>query len=961
MDIFSQPQFPVADPSVLAPNDLDPGFPTEAAQPTSLPSLDFDFGSGIFTVGDSGQVAVDFLVDGGAYAGELALFSLSEIKSASVEDLEDFAREAARLALSDSLLGRVVISDASQGAKYDPLLGEAQSWNRGAYLGAQTFEFNPGDTLGLMLMPDGTLADFLANPRPKGNQQPLFSMATVNPGGHFQLGQIADINGEGHTFVMEDMGLNGRSDRDYDDLIFQISGVEAHVAALDDHIAPENDWRDTPAGQELIDHVNLPTEPTTGVKYKPHELLLKFPVGATDADIALILSNYDSVTQIDRIVLPTQQPNSPLQQWRLVRFQANTDLLAQQARFAQDSRITATDLNVVLSIAANPNDTAFSQQWGLHNTGQTEGLPDADIDAPAAWDVSIGSSDVVVAVLDTGIDYEHPDLRANRWVNELEANGLPFFDDDGNGYVDDVYGYDFSYGNVTPSATGVFPPGDTPRDTHNHGTHVAGIIGAVGNNNRGISGVSPNVSLMPVQMLSDWMGTGTVVEAALAINYATANGADIINASFGGYLDGWGRFVMADAIQTALNQDVLVVTAAGNHTLEGLGGDGNQNGAGGNNDVRPFYPASFDAPNLLSVAATNAQDELATFSNYGATSVHLGAPGAKIWSTLPSARKESNSAVWKPEKNEDHYGFNSGTSMAAPHVTGAAALMLAVNPNLTANQLKNLLMTTVDPLATLQGKTVTGGRLNLAKALAAAQETPPELIRIAPITGANADQPFTIRHQDLFDNTNLATQGYTPAEIQFRVEGLGEDAPTQGGQPVPTWTTVLAAGDELEWTSTIDGNAITAFTVTAMHGNAVSANPVPVQVDVLQSVVSVEATTPDALEGGSAGAFTITRTGNIDQPLAVTYVVETETRYWPAPPATMGADYEPLSGTLTIPAGATSAILPIVPIDDEAIEWPERVNLLLMEGIGYEVDENSRDIVTIWDNEKPRVQVDSEA
>lgn len=683
---------------IWEPVASDPVFSRHTQQPNRLPPSDFD--SGIFTVGDSGQVTVDFLIDGGAYQGELALFSLRGMGALTGQE---FIREAANRALSHSEWGHVIISDRTQGAKYDTLLGEKRHYNSGNYVGPQTFDFVTGDTLGLMLVPDGTVEQVYQKSDRSGKTKPLFSMATANSDSSLSRGLIADVTGTGTTFGIEDQGLDHQSDRDYNDLVFQLLGVEANVETLDTWINPEKDWRNTNAGQALIEHISLPIEPTTGVQYKPHELLLKVADGVTDEAITTVMTAHGATT-LHPLVPIDPQSESPLQQWRLVTFDPDVDVLTLPASLTQDPHIEAVDLNVIFSVAATPDDTDFDQQWALDNTGQQGGLVDADIDALEAWDISTGSSDVVVAVLDTGIDYEHPDLKDNIWINsgEIANNGL---DDDGNGYIDDVHGHDFSDENIWPNVDGLFPAGD-PRDTHGHGTHVAGTIGAIGDNNLGVTGVSPNVSLMAVQALGDVFGKGSLAEILAAIDYALVNGADVINASFGSKLGPWGQLAMQDALLAALAEDVLVVAAAGN-----------QQPTGNDNDVAPFYPASIDLPNVISVAATDRFDQLAPFSNYGATSVHLAAPGAEIWSTLPSAYKDINpftgQITWKQKPQAKHYGSFSGTSMAAPHASGAAALMLSTDSKLSAEQLKGQLLRGIDPLASLQNKTTTGGRLRL--------------------------------------------------------------------------------------------------------------------------------------------------------------------------------------------------------------------------------------------------------
>lgn len=285
------------------------------------------------------------------------------------------------------------------------------------------------------------------------------------------------------------------------------------------------------------------------------------------------------------------------------------------AQYKNDPDVEYAEPNYILKALATPTDTYFTNLWGLNNTGQnvngTTGTSNADIDAPEAWDITQGSSSVVVAVIDSGVAITnnsstgHPDLTANRWVNAGETcvNGV---DDDGNGRIDDCYGWDFLNND------------NDPMDYNGHGTHVAGTIGAVGNNSSGVVGVNWMVKIMPLRFLGA-TGSGSTTDAILAINYAANNGARIINASWGG-----GPYSQAlyDAINYARSNNVLFVAAAGND--------------GTNNDTTPSYPASYDLDNIISVAATDQNDALASFSNRGATSVDLAAPGVNIYSTIPA-------------------------------------------------------------------------------------------------------------------------------------------------------------------------------------------------------------------------------------------------------------------------------------------------------------------------------------
>lgn len=327
--------------------------------------------------------------------------------------------------------------------------------------------------------------------------------------------------------------------------------------------------------------------------------------------------------------------------------------------------------------ATTPNDPRFSEMWGLNNTGASGGVDDADIDAPEAWDVTTGDNSIVVAVIDSGIDYTHPDLAANMWVNpgEIAGNGI---DDDGNGYIDDVNGYDFGAGDADPMD-----------DIVGHGTHCAGTIGAVGNNGLGVVGVNWNVKLMALKIAD---AAGGLSSAAIieALDYAVTMGARVSNNSYGGY---WYSQAEYDAIAAAQSAGHLFVAAAGNDMND--------------NDTFPAYPASYDLDNIIAVAATTSSDDIAWFSNYGATSVDLGAPGEGILSTLPTGGSQMGT----------DYGFSDGTSMATPHVTGAAALVLAADPTLSYATVKAALMGNVDKVAALDGLCVSGGRMNLGKTL----------------------------------------------------------------------------------------------------------------------------------------------------------------------------------------------------------------------------------------------------
>jgi len=350
------------------------------------------------------------------------------------------------------------------------------------------------------------------------------------------------------------------------------------------------------------------------------------------------------------------------------------------ARYSGDPRVEYIEPNYMwYADGTFPDDPSFNQLWGMHNSGQTGGVPDVDIDAPEAWDISTGDSTVLVGVIDTGVDYNHEDLVANMWVNsgEIPGNGI---DDDGNGYVDDVHGWDFANDD------------NDPMDGHGHGTHVSGTIGGMGNNGIGITGVCWNVRIVALKFLSD-SGGGSSADAIGCLDYATMVGVRLTNNSWGG---GPYSTALRDAIARADTAGILFIAAAGND--------------GTNNDTRPHYPSNYPLDNIISVANITSSDNLSSLSNWGLTSVDLGAPGSSILSSLPGNR----------------YGTKSGTSMASPHVAGSAALIWSAAPGLSHDEVKETIMSSVDPTGALLGKTVAGGRLNAARALGMLDSIPPD-------------------------------------------------------------------------------------------------------------------------------------------------------------------------------------------------------------------------------------------
>lgn len=416
----------------------------------------------------------------------------------------------------------------------------------------------------------------------------------------------------------------------------------------------------------------LATEESRGrtIALVADHIVVRLKPGASESDLRTINAKHGGVI-LRRL---------PLSDVYLVRF-AQADLQtvrrAVAAYMAETAVVSLAEPDyIVHTTEIIPNDPEFTQLYGLHNTGQSGGTADADIDAPEAWSVTTGSSSVVVGVLDTGIDLTHPDLVANLWTNPGEIPD-DLTDNDNNGLIDDVYGWDF-YGND-----------GNPQDDNSHGTHVSGTIAASGNNSTGIVGVCWSARLIALKFLGA-AGSGSTSDAAEALHYVAAlkrNGVANVRLTSNSWGGGGPSQFLQDAIGENAEEDILFIAAAGNDAADA--------------DAQAFHPSGFTNANIIAVASTDRNDNLSPFSNYGATSVDLAAPGSAIYSAIPGGG----------------YGIKSGTSMATPHVAGAAALMLALASGTSSLDIKDALLAGVDPKASLTGKTITGGRLNALGAL----------------------------------------------------------------------------------------------------------------------------------------------------------------------------------------------------------------------------------------------------
>ncbi len=548
-------------------------------------------------------------------------------------------------------------------------------------------------------------------------------------------------------------------------------------------------------------HFNLDRE------HVPGQLIVKFKRGTEAQKSAMgTLAQYGAFSAI-----PFSRTGAMKVTFPLVGSsrESASDLEAVAKQIAARPDVAYVEANTIIRMDAKfPNDPDFNQLYGMHNDGSTGGKAGADINAPEAWEVSTGSKNVVVGVIDTGIDYTHPDIAPNYWTNpgetgldaegrDKQTNGI---DDDGNGYVDDFRGWDFVNND------------NDPMDDNSHGTHCAGTIGGKGNDGVGVVGVNWDVSLVGIKFLSGG-GSGTLEDAVKAIEYGTKIGVTLTSNSWGG---GGFSDTMEAAIAEAESKNILFVAAAGNSS--------------DNNDTDPHYPSSYVNDNVIAVAATDHNDGMAYFSCYGANSVDIGAPGVDILSSIP----------------ENHgYTKYSGTSMATPHVAGAAALVKAAFPDLGASQIKARLLNGADQIESLQGKTTTGGRLNLENAL--------EVDSIAPGVVAGIRAKSTTRDSVTFNFNATGDDGDAGLAKAYEVRVALNPIVTPADWAAATKATarITVDADTREGTVQITGLALNSsgyLAIRAMDnvGNvsAVSAS-VPYAVKQVQVVARNTASTLD--------------------------------------------------------------------------------------------------------------------
>lgn len=671
--------------------------------------------------------------------------------------------------------------------------------------------------------------------------------------------------------------------------------LRARKAALGIESLEERQMLSTASLPSLV----APTPARPDKPYDPSHILVRFRDSATTIKGPEVLAGTEVSPELGLV-----------KGLRSVSLSKGVTVEQALAAYCVQSSVLYVQPDYIVQSMGLPNDPSFTNgsQWDLRNTGQNGGRSGADINAAGAWNITTGNKSVTVAVIDSGIDYNHPDLASNIWTNPGEVPG-DGRDNDGNGFIDDVHGFNF-----------ITNTGDVMDDFF-HGTHVAGTIGAVGNNSRGISGVAWNVNLMALKFL-DSNGSGTTSNAIRALNYAVQMGADISNNSWNG---GAYDQTFYEAIQNAGSRGHLFVASAGNF---GMNTDGN-----------PSYPASYDLDNIISVAATDRYDQIGSFSDYGSYSVDLAAPGVDILSTTPN---NTYSTYW-------------GTSQAAPHVAGAAALLWASDPSLSVSEVKQRILGGTDYIGNIGSNasrpTVTNGRLDVANSLK------PDLTWnsvTAPGTVA-AGQSFTFGRQFHISGSSatasFAISYYRSADASFGNDTLLGSETISGGKLVGNYNgnspsfSIGTGGTYYLFAKLDAGSSLSEFD----ENNNVS-QPIRITVgssggggSTLPSASITDVSLTEGNSGTKSAIFTVTLSAASSQTVTIDYATADGT-------ARAGSDYTAKSGRLSFSAGQTSKTITVSITGDTAKESnetflvnlsnPVRVTLAKTAGTGSILDDD---------------------
>jgi len=1016
------------------------------------------FDSGVFTVGETGQVSIDFLADGGGYQGQVAIFSLDGMEHFEAGS-QAFIQEAAHRALSDSILGHIVIADQTEGAKFSGDLGEANT-NYGDYLGVKTFTMNAGDKFGIMLVPNGTVQQVFDNPSVEGDLHPLFSMATANPNEAFHIGQIADVTGHGNTFVMEDMRVDTGSDHDYNDIIFQVKGATGTAVHLDDVIDHNHDWRDTDSGKEIIDYatpknfapesLQFSTErfytadeaiklssakvfDADGISditkvdfwvrhdggewqdisdatqftansdgygtfnYELHDLtaghyelkgiaydhagetsntftenftVLSLP--KSDAlpetvrysiEQAINLDNYtpEELANIHQWVVSVQSGQNPadlaaslgatnlgltghIPNTYVWQFTPGSDpfQLSQQLNGLKGIEFAYPDVASEVEPQYIPNDPLFSQQW---NFGTDSNSTDNNI-TEAYWQAN--GKGVVVGVVDTGVDYNHPDLKDN-YRADLSRD-----------FVENTGAFNTYDSNPMPVGTSPVTA---------HGTAIAGIIAAVGNNNIGISGVAPEVDFAALRFID------TSTTTALVTDQQIADTLSYVNDDIDIYNNSWG-------LVTNFNPKPMGVFELHAGATEGRDGLGNVYVFAAGNDAQNGDNVNYDAfansRYAIAVGAVDYNGQETTYSNPGASlliSTFSSGAGKGVITTDLTGASGYNLG--------DYTNTFGGTSAAAATISGVVALMLQANSTLTWRDIKAILAETAQKNDPTDADWVQNGAgywvndkfgFGLVDAQAAVQTarnwqklTSEVKVSASEILNGKTgiklkdnqtvERKFTINDDITVESVEVVFDAKHQNRGDLEVKLISPDG-TESILAAPRNDT---ADNYQKWVFTSNRNwgessqGDWKLQVTDKNGNGVQGdwNSWKLNVYGTKPTVSMITTDYDAHENGDQAEFTITRTGNTENALTVNFNV------WGS--ATPNSDYQAIAntatnqGSITIPAGASSVKIPIIPIDDAETEWWEE-NI----GIGINSDNaylvgNQSNWARVRDNETPVV------